>query len=111
MGSQVPTFQIVAFRSVTSLVVCAAYARARGIAPLFGRRSNLRFLASRGIFGAAAMTTYYFCIKLLPLADAVTLFFLNPAITAVAAWAIMREPLGLRGVAGVAASLAGLVLL
>lgn len=57
------------------------------------------------------MTTYYFSIKMLPLADAVTIFFLNPAITAVAAWAIMREPLGLRGLAGVIISLGGLLLL
>lgn len=33
--------------------------------------------------GAAAMTSYYFSLQLLPLADAVTLFFLNPAVTAV----------------------------
>ncbi|GIL67344.1 hypothetical protein Vafri_20748 [Volvox africanus] len=111
MGSTIPVFEIVAFRSVSSFTVCAAYAHVAGIKPLFGRRSNLRFLISRGLFGAAAMTTYYFSIKMLPLADAVTLFFLNPAITAVAAWAIMKEPLGIRGVGGVLISLCGLVLL
>ncbi|KXZ53815.1 hypothetical protein GPECTOR_6g733 [Gonium pectorale] len=111
MGHGVPVFQIVSFRSTTSFCVCAAYARATHITPLFGRRKHLKFLLSRGLFGAAAMTTYYFAIKLLPLADAVTLFFLNPAVTAVAAWLIMREPLGLRGVAGVVVSLCGLVLL
>ncbi|GLI66985.1 hypothetical protein VaNZ11_011081 [Volvox africanus] len=111
MGSTIPVFEIVAFRSVISFTVCAAYAHVAGIKPLFGRRSNLRFLISRGLFGAAAMTAYYFSIKMLPLADAVTLFFLNPAITAVAAWAIMKEPLGIRGVGGVLISLCGLVLL
>lgn len=57
------------------------------------------------------MSTYYVSINCLPLADAVTLFFLNPAVTAVAAWAICREPLGLQGAAGVAISVAGLLLL
>ncbi|GIL84985.1 hypothetical protein Vretimale_9838 [Volvox reticuliferus] len=111
MGSTIPVFEIVAFRSVISFTVCAAYAHAASIKPLFGRRANLRFLISRGLFGAAAMTTYYFSIKMLPLADAVTLFFLNPAITAVAAWAIMKEPLGFHGVGGIIISLCGLLLL
>ncbi|GLC34177.1 hypothetical protein PLESTM_000166500 [Pleodorina starrii] len=111
MGSSIPVFQIVAFRSLASFAICAAYARAARISPLFGRRANLRFLISRGLFGAAAMTTYYFSIRMLPLADAVTLFFLNPAITAVVAWAILKEPLGLRGVCGVLVSVCGLILL
>ena len=42
----------------------------------------------------AAMTTFYVSLNKLPLADGVTLFFLNPAITAVAAWLIMKEALG-----------------
>lgn len=42
------------------------------------------------------MSTYYLSINDLPLAEAVTLFFLNPAVTALAAWAILREPLGLQ---------------
>ncbi|EFJ41921.1 hypothetical protein VOLCADRAFT_67693, partial [Volvox carteri f. nagariensis] len=111
IGSAIPVFQIVAFRSVVSFTICLVYARAAGLKPLFGRRANFRFLISRGLFGAAAMTTYYFSIKMLPLADAVTLFFLNPAITAVAAWAIMNEPLGFRGISGVLISLCGLILL
>ncbi|KAG2494367.1 hypothetical protein HYH03_007424 [Edaphochlamys debaryana] len=111
MGHGVPVFQIVVFRSAASFAVCFAYSRFAGIRPLFGHRRNLKFLLSRGLFGAAAMTTYYFSIKLLPLADAVTLFFLNPAVTAVAAWLIMKEPLGVRGAIGVVTSIAGLLLL
>jgi hypothetical protein len=32
---------------------------------------------------------------MLPLADAITLFFINPALTAFAAWIILGEYLGL----------------
>lgn len=46
-----------------------------------------------------------------PAADAVTLFFMNPAVTAVAAWVFLSEPLGLKGLAGVFMSLIGLVVL
>eukprot|EP00198_Chlamydomonas_reinhardtii_P012721 XP_001702058.1 predicted protein [Chlamydomonas reinhardtii] len=111
MGHDMPVFEIVAVRSVSSFLVCAVYARAAGVSPLFGRRANLKFLMSRGLFGAAAMTSYYFSLQLLPLADAVTLFFLNPAVTAVVAWAVLKEPLGGRGAVGVLVSVAGLVLI
>jgi drug/metabolite transporter (DMT)-like permease len=56
------------------------------------------------------MSTYYFSIAALPLPDAVTLFFLNPAVTSVAAAALLREPLGALAAAGCCVSLAGLVL-
>lgn len=54
----------------------------------------MHLLLSRGVFGAAAMQMFYLSIVLLPLADAVTIFFLNPTITALAAWIILREKLG-----------------
>lgn len=71
MGPSMPVFQIVAVRSAISFAVCAATARASRISPLFGQRKNFKCLLSRGMFGAAAMTTYYVSIKKLPLADAV----------------------------------------
>ena len=43
----------------------------------------------------AAMSCFYVALNHLPLADGVTLFFLNPALTCVAAWLILKEPLGL----------------
>jgi hypothetical protein len=39
-----------------------------------------------------------------------TIFFSNPAITAVLSWLIQREPLGLVSCAGIAASLGGVTL-
>ena len=55
----------------------------------------MHLLLARGCFGAAAMQMYYLSIFLLPLADAVTLFFLNPTLTAVGAWMLLREKLGI----------------
>lgn len=48
--------------------------------PLFGSRHNLGRLFVRGLAGASAMTLLYFSIKLLPLGDAVTLFFTNASV-------------------------------
>ncbi len=39
------------------------------------------------------------------------LFFLNPAVTALVAWAVLKEPLGLLGAAGVGVSVLGLLVL
>jgi hypothetical protein len=41
------------------------------------------------------MISFYAAILMLPLADAMTLFFLNPCMTAVAAWAIRCGSVGL----------------
>lgn len=65
------------------------------IKPFFGHLRHMLLLLARGCFGAAAMQTYYLSLFMLPMADAVTLFFLSPTLTAVAAWLILKEELGL----------------
>jgi drug/metabolite transporter (DMT)-like permease len=51
---------------------------------MFGSSSNYAKLLARGTFGGCAMCLYYVSIQLLPLGDAVTLFFTNAVFTAVA---------------------------
>mgnify|MGYP001807329529 CR=1 FL=1 len=43
---------------MSSFLVCAVYARAAGVSPLFGRRANLKFLMSRGLFGEGGMCVW-----------------------------------------------------
>ena len=81
--------------SFISLLLCAYTARVGQIRPFFGQVRHMHLLLSRGCFGAATMQTLYLAIVMLPLADAVTIFFLNPTVTAVAAWLILREQLSL----------------
>lgn len=57
------------------------------------------------------MQCNYVAIQSLNLGDAVTLFFLNPALTALAAFILLRERLAWIGWLGVAVSLGGLLLL
>jgi drug/metabolite transporter (DMT)-like permease len=47
----------------------------------------------------------------LPLADAITIFFFNPSITAIAAWLVLGEHLSPLGAAGCATSIAGVAVL
>ena len=81
-------------RSGISLFLCAYTVNVAKITPVFGHRKNIPLLLSRGAFGAVSMHTYYLSISLLALADAVTIYFLNPTVTAVAAWLILKETLG-----------------
>ncbi|KAF6266011.1 hypothetical protein COO60DRAFT_639078 [Scenedesmus sp. NREL 46B-D3] len=110
-AGRVPVLQITLIRSALSFLVSTGIIRSRGIQPMFGQRQHVSWLVARGVTGALAMISFYAAILMLPLADAMTLFFLNPCMTAVAAWAIRGEPLGWLGVAGCAWSVLGLVLI
>jgi drug/metabolite transporter (DMT)-like permease len=80
--------QIVSIRSVTSAMLTAAtVARLKQqdeSLTFYGSRDNRLKLLSRGLCGGAAMTLYYASIQLLPLPDAVVVFFTNVLFTAVA---------------------------
>jgi drug/metabolite transporter (DMT)-like permease len=97
-----------------SLGLCLAFAsRTRLLSDrlIYGHTRHMPLLACRGLFGATAMQCQYVAIQNLPLGDAVTLFFLNPALTALAAFLLLRERLSWIGWLGVAVSLGGLLLL
>ena len=75
--------------------------------PLFGRRENWPLLVLRGMCGALAMNAFYASIQRLLLAEALALLFLNPAIVAVLAFAVLGERLVMRQIGGIVASLVG----
>lgn len=110
LSPEISVLEIVAIRSAISLGFSFAVARTQGIAPLFGQPKNMRFLALRGLVGAAAMDCFYMAIQRLHLGEAISLMFINPALTALLAWPLLGEPLNAIGIAGCAASLIGMVL-
>jgi len=105
-----PVFEIVTMRSGISLGFSAAAAAQQGMHPLLGQRHNWPFLAMRGLVGAAAMDCFYHGITRLPLADAVSLLFVNPAITAALAALLLGEPFGRFTAAGCVLCMLGMVL-
>jgi drug/metabolite transporter (DMT)-like permease len=109
-AARVPVLQIVAVRSAVSLALSLASRGAQRGAPLFGARAHFPLLAARGVLGAMAMDAFYMGVTRLPLGDAVALLFLNPALTAVLSICVLGEALGRVAAAGVAASLAGMLL-
>jgi drug/metabolite transporter (DMT)-like permease len=95
LKGSVYTLQIVATRSTASAVITILAQRrsASGQADtsMFGDRMHWPLLATRGLSGAAAMTLYYISIQLLPLGDAVTIFFSNAVVTALASVCLRLE--------------------
>jgi len=86
----IPVLEIVAARSLVSLVISYMGIRHEGIA-LLGTRKGL--LAARGLTGFAALICVFYAITHLPLAEAMVLQYLHPMFTAILALFFLKEHL------------------
>lgn len=85
---RLPATELVLFRSVISLVLCAYFLRKRHI-PFFGNQKN--FLIMRGVFGVIALSLFFYTLQELPLGSAITIQYLSPIFTAFFAIFILGE--------------------
>lgn len=108
-GGRVPALEVALYRSSLSFLFSIIIAKAQGIKPMFGHRENHKYLILRGICGAMAMNFSLFSILMLPIATAVTIGQINPPITALVAYLVLKEALGWPGALGCLASLTGVV--
>lgn len=83
-----PPYELVFFRSVVSLAISFAIIRHKKI-PFFG--VNKKWLIIRGVFGATALTLFFYTLKNLPIAVATTVQYLSPVFTVIFAIFINRE--------------------
>ena len=107
-GRRLPTMEIVLARGVVLVSVTWVLLRRAGLDPRGNRRD---LLLLRGVLGFVALTCFFSALVHLPLADATVIQYTNPAWTALLAAAILDERLEGREVAGIVASLAGVVLI
>jgi drug/metabolite transporter (DMT)-like permease len=107
-GQRLPSMEIVLVRAVVTLVLSYALVR-RAKLPLWGNRKDL--LMVRGLLGCAALTCFYFSIVHLPLAEATVIQYTNPVFAAILAGVLLGERFGPRELLGVAASMAGVLLI
>ena len=107
-GQRLPSIEIVLVRAVITLALSYALVR-RAKLPVWGNRRSL--LVFRGLLGAAALTCFYFSIVHLPLAEATVIQYTNPVFVAIMAGVMLGEKLGRRELIGVAASMAGVLLI
>ncbi len=107
-GERLPTMQVVLARSVITLVITVSVLRLRGLTPWGTER---RLLILRGGLGFVALSSFYYGVIHLPLADVTVIQYTNPVFTALLAALFLSERLGGREVALVLASLGGVVVM
>ena len=85
---QYPVLEVVFFRSIVSLAICAAIIKARNL-PFFGY--NKKWLLIRGFAGFTALSLFFFTLKNLPLAISTTVQYLSPIFTILFAIFLQKE--------------------
>jgi drug/metabolite transporter (DMT)-like permease len=88
----VPTAEIIFARCLISLSLTVWQLR-RTCEPVWGPPAARGNLWARGIFGAGSVILGFLALKVLPIGGAVTLSYLAPVVTAVAAIWLVGEPL------------------
>lgn len=88
--SHFPTFEIVFFRSVGSLILGTSYIYIKGI-PILGNKRVLMIL--RSLAGITAMSLFFMSLQYLPVGTAVSLRYLAPIYAAIFAVFLLREKL------------------
>ncbi|MCB0541395.1 MAG: DMT family transporter [Bacteroidetes bacterium] len=88
----IPAIQIVFFRSLVTLIISFVMIKRLKLS-LWGNNKSVLFL--RGLFGAIALSLYFYSLQTLPLASAVTLMQLSPIFTAIFAIFILHEKIKL----------------
>lgn len=87
-----PTAEIIFARCLISLSLTVWQLRRTGV-PVWGPPEARGNLWARGIFGAGSIVGGFLALKALPIGGAVTLTYLAPVVTAVAAIWLVGEPL------------------
>lgn len=106
-GKRLPWQELVLVRAAVTLVLSYATLRVAKI-PAFGKHRLL--LLVRGAFGFFGLSSVYYAVTHLPLAEATVIQYLYPPLTATLASLLLREPLE-RGVGvSMALGLCGLLL-
>ena len=83
-----PPYEIVFFRSIISLTICFYIIKQKKI-PFFGY--NKKWLTIRGVFGATALTIFFYTLKHLPIAVATTVQYLSPIFTVLFAIYLLNQ--------------------
>jgi drug/metabolite transporter (DMT)-like permease len=107
VSPRIPTGELVLARAVITLVISYAMVRRASLSPWGNERGKL---VLRGLFGFAALGSYYLAIAHLPLAEATTLQFTQPLITSILAWKLLGERIGWGTFVAIACGLVGVTL-
>ena len=104
----IPLLEIVAARSLVSLVISYVDVRRKGLSP-WGTHRTL--LVARGGIGAFALICVYYAVTTLPLAEATLLQYMHPVFTALLGLLLLKEGIQLSTVICIVLSIAGLIVM
>jgi drug/metabolite transporter (DMT)-like permease len=104
----IPLLEIVAARSLVSLVISYVDVRRKGLS-VWGTQRKL--LVARGVVGALALICVYYAVTTLPLAEATLLQYIHPVFTALLALLLLKEGIQLSTILCIVLSLCGLVIM
>jgi len=104
---ELPTGEIVLARAIVTLVLSFVLVRRAGLSPWGTQRGKLLV---RGILGFSGLAFYYLSLARLPLAEATTLQNTVPVLTALLAWWLLGEQVGLAAAFAIACGLGGVML-
>lgn len=107
MLPRIPAHEAVFFRALGMTLIGSALLWQAKIAPL---GKDHRSLVLRSIFGMMGLTSYFYTLKAMPLASAVTLQYLSPVFSTVLAIKMLGEPVALRRWGYFTLCLAGVVM-
>jgi drug/metabolite transporter (DMT)-like permease len=108
-AARLPTGEIVLARAVVTLVLSyALLVRARVPQSWGAQRGKL---VLRGLYGFGGLAGYYGAVVRLPLADATVLWNINPLLTALLGWWLLRERVGAPTLLALAFGIAGVLLI
>ncbi|SMD35892.1 EamA domain-containing membrane protein RarD [Reichenbachiella faecimaris] len=88
MISHIPAIEIIFFRSIISIVLCAFFFIKDKINP-WG--SNKKILILRGVVGSIALASYFYILQQIPLAAAASMQYMAPIFTAILGVFIVKE--------------------
>ncbi len=94
VSPELPTIEIVFLRSVFTILITLPFLLQKGRVAWRSNRFDLQLM--RGAIGVCSMTTWYYALSVLPLADAGTLSFTTAIFVTVGAGVFFGEAVGLR---------------
>lgn len=105
VSPHVPTFQIVFLRTVFTILVTLPIVLRAGQSSW--RSNNLPLQLTRGMVGVCSMSSWYYCLGQMPLADAGALSFTTAIFVTIGGALWFKEPVGVRRWAAVLIGLLG----
>ena len=83
-----PTFELVFFRSIGSVICCVFVLMKLKISPV---GNNPKILIARGVVGLISLALFYKALQMMPMASAVSLRYLSPFFAAAMAIIFLKE--------------------